>query len=276
MLYARIFIFSATEIIISLSFIYLLNIRIKKKERELYRQIVGVFALLALVFIARIVYGTGSIDRFSLTSTDLTDSILLLATYMLFVLLVFSLVVLINSRLLRDIGEYLKEREKLVLEFKRMASTDSLTGIYNRMKLEPLMTAEVLRSRRYGRLLSVLLIDIDHFKLVNDNYGHNIGDSVLRDVAAVLKDNIREADSLGRWGGEEFLIVAPETSTEGARKIGEKLREAVAGHRFIRDIKVTISVGVATLMADEWEDDMVRRADEAMYQAKNSGRNRIV
>ena len=273
---ARIIIFSVSIILISLNFIHLLNARIDKKQRGLYRQIVIVFVVLAVVYAARIMFRTGSIDRISLTVLNLTDKILILAIYMLFILLVFSLVIVINSRLLQDISEYLSERERLVQEFKRMASTDSLTGIYNRMKLEPIMTAEVLRSRRYGRMLSVLLIDIDHFKLVNDNYGHNIGDSVLRDVAAVLKENLREADSLGRWGGEEFLVVAPETSTEGARKIAEKLREAVAAHRFIRDIKVTISVGVASLMADEWEEDMVRRADEAMYMAKNAGRNRIV
>lgn len=175
-----------------------------------------------------------------------------------------------------DTSAYLRERENLVREFKRLVSTDGLTGIHNRMKVELLMTAEVLRSKRYGRLLSVLLIDVDHFKQVNDNYGHSIGDSVLRDVAAVLNDNIREADILGRWGGEEFLIVAPETDTDGALRFGEKLREAVERHRFIKDIRITISIGVATLMEGEWEDDMVRRADEAMYQAKESGRNRIV
>lgn len=276
LLYVRIFIFSVFAILTSLNFIYLLNFRIDKKQRSLYRQIVVVFVLLAVVYTVRIFLCTGSVDQVSLLSMGTGDKILILAIYILMILLVFSLVIVINNRLLVDISEYLTERERLVQEFKRMASTDGLTGIFNRMKLEPIMTAEVLRSRRYGRLLSILLVDIDHFKLVNDNYGHNIGDAVLRDVAAVLKENLREADSLGRWGGEEFLVVAPETSTDGARKIAEKLREAVASHRFIRDIKVTISVGVASLMADEWEEDMVRRADEAMYLAKNSGRNRIV
>ncbi|HPS57891.1 MAG TPA: diguanylate cyclase [Spirochaetota bacterium] len=276
LLNVRILIFSVSAIFISLNFIHLLNVRIDKKHRYLYRQIVVVFIILAVVYAARIIFRTGSIDQVSLAGMNLPDKLLILTILMLFILLVFSLVIVINSRLLHDISEYLSERERLVQEFKRMATTDSLTGIYNRMKLEPIMTAEVLRSRRYGRMLSVLLVDIDHFKLVNDNHGHNIGDSVLRDVAAVLKENLREADSLGRWGGEEFLVVAPETSTEGARKIAEKLREAVAAHKFIRDIKVTISVGVASLMADEWEEDMVRRADEAMYMAKNSGRNRIV
>jgi diguanylate cyclase (GGDEF)-like protein len=276
LLNARILIFSVFAILTSINFIYLLNFRIDKKQRSLYRQIVIVFVLLAVVYVTRIFLSTGSIDHVSLLSMGTGDKILILAIYILMILLVFSLVIVINNRLLVDISEYLTERERLVQEFKRMASTDGLTGIFNRMKLEPIMTAEVLRSRRYGRLLSVLLIDIDHFKLVNDNYGHNIGDAVLRDVAAVLKENLREADSLGRWGGEEFLVVAPETSTDGARKIAEKLREAVDSHKFIRDIKVTISVGVASLMADEWEEDMVRRADEAMYMAKNSGRNRIV
>lgn len=276
LLYARVLILSATEIIVSLNFIYLLNVRVKKKERKLYRMITGIFALVALVFIAMIVYGINTVDRFSLDNTDFIGSILLLVAYMLFVLLVFSFIVLINSRLFMDTSAYLRERENLVREFKRLASTDGLTGIHNRMKVELLMTAEVLRSKRYGRLLSVLLIDVDHFKQVNDNYGHSIGDSVLRDVAAVLNDNIREADILGRWGGEEFLIVAPETDTDGALRFGEKLREAVERHRFIKDIRITISIGVATLMEGEWEDDMVRRADEAMYQAKESGRNRIV
>lgn len=273
---SRILVFSLAVILISLNFLYLLRYRVNKKQRDLYRPMMIVFILLAVISTLRILLVSGNDDRMFLFSAYTSDKILVLLQYMLFILLVFSLLFIINSRLLKDIGEYLSERERLVQEFKRMATTDGLTGIYNRMKLEPIMTAEVLRSRRYGRLMSILLIDIDHFKLVNDNYGHNIGDAVLRDVAAVLKENLRDADSLGRWGGEEFLVVAPETSTEGARKIAEKLRHAVASHKFIREIKVTISVGVASLMADEWEEDMVRRADEAMYVAKNSGRNRIV
>ena len=273
---ARIIIFSGSALLISLNFVYLLIFRLDKKQRPLYRETGFLFIIFAIVYALRIFLALGLDDNAVFFNSGAGDRLLVLASYMLVVLLVFSLLIVINSRLFRDINAYLAERERLVLEFKRMASTDSLTGIYNRMKLEPIMTAAVLRSRRYGRMLSVLLVDIDHFKLVNDNYGHNIGDAVLRDVAAVLKENLREADSLGRWGGEEFLVVAPETSTEGARAIAEKLRDAVANHSFIRDIKVTISVGVASLLNDEWEDDMVRRADEAMYMAKNSGRNRIV
>lgn len=270
----RIVVFSSVMIIVALHFIYLFW-KLDKKTRKMFYEITTVFALFVIVYSIRLIVALNSPDHIVFYQSSSTDLAIVVVSQMLYILLTFSFVIVINNRLISDLNENVAERENLVREFKRMASIDALTGIYNRMKLEPILTAEVLRSKRYGRKLSVLLIDIDHFKLVNDKYGHNIGDSVLRDVAAVLKDNLRDPDQLGRWGGEEFLVVVPETSGDSAMIIAEKLRSAVEGRKFIMDISVTISIGIASLDEGEWEEDVIRRADQAMYRAKNAGRNRI-
>ena len=203
------------------------------------------------------------------------DAILIIISQMLGITLTFSVVMMINGRLFYELNLYSEDREKMVGELHRLATTDNLTGIYNRMKVELLLTAEVLRSRRYNRPLSVILIDVDMFKSVNDTYGHLIGDTVLKDIARLLKENIRESDYIGRWGGEEFIVINPETTIRGAVSVAEKLRKSIALHTFNTVGAKTISLGVATLQEEEWEEDMLKRADKALYLAKRNGRNRV-
>jgi diguanylate cyclase (GGDEF)-like protein len=160
----------------------------------------------------------------------------------------------------------------------RMAITDGLTNICNRKQLDTLLAEEVPRAQRYGRELSLLMLDIDYFKAINDNYGHLTGDSVLRALAAILQKRLRPNDKLGRYGGEEFCAILPETALASAAKIGEELRTLVAEHRFMaesQEIKVTISVGAAVLGNGMGPTDLCRRADEMLYRAKHAGRNRV-
>jgi diguanylate cyclase (GGDEF)-like protein len=136
----------------------------------------------------------------------------------------------------------------------------------------------VPRAQRYNRDLALLMLDIDYFKAINDNYGHLTGDSVLRALAAILQKRLRPNDKLGRYGGEEFCAILPETALPSAVKIGEELRALVAEHRFMaesQEIRVTISVGAAVLSGTMGPTDLCRRADEMLYRAKNSGRNRV-
>ncbi|MFW6350429.1 MAG: GGDEF domain-containing protein [Thiohalospira sp.] len=170
-------------------------------------------------------------------------------------------------------------RKRLEEELRRAATTDPLTGLANRQHLLDLAREEVVRARRYGHPLSLLMLDVDHFKRVNDTHGHAVGDEVLRAVAGTCRTSLRETDHLGRTGGEEFIAVLPETDAEGARRLGERLRTAVAAlepPRRPADRPVTLSVGVVTLRPEEDLDALMLRVDDRMYAAKAAGRDAVV
>ncbi len=160
----------------------------------------------------------------------------------------------------------------------RMTVTDGLTDLANRKQLDSLLEEEIPRAQRHGRELALLMIDIDHFKNVNDTHGHLTGDSVLRGLAAILQRRLRPSDRLGRYGGEEFCAILPETPLHNAAKIAEDLRALVEAHAFIaedKDIRVTISAGVGVLQRGMTVADLYRTADEMLYKAKRSGRNKV-
>jgi len=159
-----------------------------------------------------------------------------------------------------------------------MTITDGLTDVSNKKQLDTVLRKEIPRAARHERELSILMIDIDHFKDVNDTYGHLAGDSVLRDLANILQKRLRPDDELGRYGGEEFCAILPETALEGAVKIGEELRRLVEEHAFMvegEQIKVTISIGVSELQKTMDMKAFYKSADEMLYQAKRSGRNKV-
>ncbi|BCD59935.1 MULTISPECIES: GGDEF domain-containing protein [unclassified Nitratiruptor] len=160
------------------------------------------------------------------------------------------------------------------IKFEEMATVDKLTGLYNRHKFQEIAESEIKRSHRHKRPLSVILFDIDHFKKINDTYGHDIGDAVLQELAKIIKKNIRKYDYAIRWGGEEFLILAPETDEKQAFAMAEKLRKAVESHTFPEVGKVTISLGVASVDPNESIDQAIKKADNALYSSKLGGRNK--
>jgi diguanylate cyclase (GGDEF)-like protein len=156
---------------------------------------------------------------------------------------------------------------------------DGLTGLYNFQAFQDMIEKEFYRAKRYGLPLSLLLIDIDNFKKVNDTYGHQAGDEVLRNVARRLNASLRKSDSAARYGGEEFAIVLTETALEGALPVAERLRTSVCATAIAYDkhqIPVTVSIGVASLTADfdGSKVELINRADGALYEAKNTGKNR--
>ena len=159
---------------------------------------------------------------------------------------------------------------------EHLSVTDNLTGLFNRQKLGEVFENELLRSKRFGQPFSVILLDIDHFKQVNDKHGHQTGDQVLLSVARLLADKTRETDTVGRWGGEEFLMICPHTELPGALILAEKIRAAISTHDFPVIHGVTVSLGVSTCRADDGIDELIARADAALYQAKHDGRNQVV
>lgn len=156
-----------------------------------------------------------------------------------------------------------------------ISELDSLTGLKNRRAIDRVIKNELDRSSRYGTPISILLIDVDHFKRVNDTYGHNIGDKVLTEISEVLGENIRSTDSVARWGGEEFLIIAANTSLEEAMKFGEKIRGKIEEFNFTKIERLTVSIGISQHRPGESFNKLYERVDEALYSAKEKGRNRV-
>lgn len=174
----------------------------------------------------------------------------------------------------RDITEHKQNEEAL----KRLANTDGLTGVLNRRRFMELARQEVARSQRYGGALALIMLDVDHFKVVNDSFGHEVGDEVLVSLAQVCRKVLRQVDLFGRVGGEEFMALLPETDQEAAALVAERLREALAGHQVSDSqpqVRVTISLGVARLSPEMRLNDLMKAADDAMYRAKQKGRHRV-
>ena len=170
---------------------------------------------------------------------------------------------------------------RLHSEMQRLSQIDPLTGLYNRRGLDERMQVEILRAKRYRHPLSVVMIDIDQFKRYNDTHGHLEGDIILKQVAELLRNHVRETDVVARYGGEEFLLLLPETTEAAAREVAEKIRTAVSEQPFPHtgiapESKLTISLGVATSSADLSEArELISKADHALYGAKQAGRNRV-
>ncbi|MCW8276783.1 GGDEF domain-containing protein [Pseudomonas sp. PCH199] len=158
------------------------------------------------------------------------------------------------------------------------ALRDPLTDTGNRIAMDQTLQREIEVSRRHQQPLSLLMLDIDHFKLINDTHGHSVGDDVLKAVAASIKSQLRNVDMVFRYGGEEFLVLLSNTTREAAAIVGERLRFAVQAEEYIADgrtIELTISLGCSTLLPGESADSLLRRADNALYIAKREGRNRL-
>ena len=160
-------------------------------------------------------------------------------------------------------------------QLKTLSITDQLTQLYNRLKLDEVLNYEIARSKRDETPLTVAIIDIDHFKSVNDTYGHQIGDTVLIGVSQIMLKNTRSTDILGRWGGEEFMLILPNTSPENAYEYADQLRQAIAAADFNPVKQITISIGLASCTQFNCASALVELADNALYEAKENGRNRV-
>lgn len=194
---------------------------------------------------------------------------------------VFYLLTMAIAYVMMAMIRFLRHSEaRLEDELRRQATHDSLTGLYNRGRLNELAAREMALARRHRRPLAVLMLDIDRFKLVNDTYGHDVGDHVIRRLADVCRSQVREIDHVGRFGGEEFVCILPETGRDAALACAERLRTAIEAQRVESargEVRFTASIGVALYDDPDagWEE-LLKDADAALYRAKQEGRNRVV
>ncbi len=158
---------------------------------------------------------------------------------------------------------------------ERLSTTDALTELSNRRRLDDFFEQAIIQASRYQRPLSILIFDIDHFKRVNDEFGHQVGDRLLQQLARLTRERVRETDLLGRWGGEEFLIICPETDLTGARRLAELLHQVIGEHEFTAIHHLSCSFGVAQWQDGETAAQLFRRGDDALYRAKAAGRDRV-
>ncbi len=166
------------------------------------------------------------------------------------------------------------EQEKT--NIKKLAEYDALTNIYNRVKLNEVIDGLIYRANRYDLKFSIILLDIDHFKAINDTHGHNVGDKVLIELARLINMSLRESDTFARWGGEEFMIVSESSSRQQASKLASRLRKEVSEHPFHMVGKVTCSFGVTEFKVGDKPSLLFERVDKALYEAKDNGRNQVV
>ncbi len=169
----------------------------------------------------------------------------------------------------------LREFQETLTELEVMAKTDKLTGVSNRAKFDEIISYTIEYIKRYQSTASLILIDIDFFKNINDVYGHLTGDKVLKEIAQTLNTSIRNVDTLARWGGEEFIILLSQTTLAAAQKLAERIRERIYEHDFEIDHRVSISLGVTEYIDGDTVDTWIQRADDALYLAKRHGRNRV-
>lgn len=179
--------------------------------------------------------------------------------------LVILTVVIYKNRSIKSLNKKLKE----------LSITDNLTQLYNRNKIDEVLKSEANRSNRFESSFAVIMIDIDHFKSVNDIHGHQMGDTILKEFAEILQSNLRKTDTVGRWGGEEFILICSETDLKGATSLADNIREKIATYPFLLGEQKTASFGISMYKKDDDIKDLIKRADDALYKAKANGRNKV-
>lgn len=181
----------------------------------------------------------------------------------------------INETLELEVKKRTKELEKTLDKLKKVSITDKLTGVYNRHYLDSLLedTAKIIK--RYENNYGVIILDLDKFKDINDNFGHHAGDVVLKEFAQLLKNSIRETDIIGRWGGDEFLLLVPFTTKDSILVLANHIRNIIECYKFSYINKLTISLGITIIKRNDTEESLISRADKALYKAKKEGKNKV-
>lgn len=185
-----------------------------------------------------------------------------------------SLELLVNKRTKELEESHIKLKEKII-QVEYSSTHDSLTKIYNRAMYEELLDLEISRAIRYKHPLSIVMLDIDNFKYFNDMHGHSVADKVLVLLAEFLANNIRDSDSIARWGGEEFIIIFPNTTVKEAYVKAETIREKIDKSLIYENLKITCSFGVVSYIESDDKDSLFKRVDDTLYKAKNNGRNKV-
>ena len=204
---------------------------------------------------------------------NLAWKISIAAIFLIILVIYWNRKIIKANDLLKNAKKDIEEKNKLL---EKLSITDELTKIYNRRKLDELLQSELNRCERFSHTFSVAILDIDHFKKINDTYGHQMGDKVLIEIADTLKTHMRKTDYVGRFGGEEFVIICPESDKNGIYKLMENIRKDIQNHDFKGVGQVTASFGISILKEKDNIESLLKRADIALYQAKAAGRNKVV
>ena len=244
-----------------LPFVYILSFLILRTKRALL--------LSSIFFLATLIIGAASIIHFIAAGQAFPNMPLLIQVYFasIFYIGVLYLVTRIKDHY---VSEHLRAGD-----LSKLAMIDSLTQVDNRRLLTQVLKEDVARVERDGRPLSVILFDLDRFKTINDSYGHNTGDEVLRQVACQIRQVIRTSDPFGRWGGDEFLVLATNTDGQQAVELAQRMRENLENCDFGSAGRVTASFGISTYQCGDTPETLIRRADMGLYKAKSRGRNRV-
>ncbi|MDG1752039.1 MAG: GGDEF domain-containing protein [Thalassotalea sp.] len=227
---------------------------------------------------------SGLTFRYAIISACISSAILLIPSYFFirpFDIYVMHVFWISCSFSFGFLGALIFDRSRKAIfisqqDLHHLAITDPLTGIFNRNQLNKTVSQEIGRAHRYEKTFGFLMIDVDHFKRINDNFGHDEGDNILKSIARLLSRSLRENDTLIRWGGEEFVAIAVEIDEENLTLLCEKLRQKVEGMHFDSVGQVTISIGATLFSNNDSQDELLARADKALYQAKAKGRNTSV
>ncbi|QOP41407.1 sensor domain-containing diguanylate cyclase [Sulfurimonas marina] len=181
----------------------------------------------------------------------------------------------LNEKLEQKVIERTKELTIALQQMEKLSITDKLTNLYNRYKIEEVLNSEIHRAQRYDTHFGLLMLDIDKFKNINDNYGHIQGDKILQEFSNILKNYIRESDSVGRWGGEEFLVITPISSQEAIITFADRLRKVIEEHNFDTVGNITVSIGATIYQKGSTIESLIAKADNGLYASKNNGRNSV-
>jgi len=181
----------------------------------------------------------------------------------------------INKELETIVSQRTKELQEKNEQLQKISVTDKLTGLFNRLKLDEVLEFEINRSDRFNHSFGIIILDIDDFKSVNDTYGHQMGDYILKTMASIIEHNIRKTDVVGRWGGEEFMVICPENSKEETVLVAEKIRKSLESYTYETVGSKTASLGVSIYTKDMGINNLISKADEALYRSKKSGKNQV-
>lgn len=286
-LYLSIELFSTSNINLSLPatpFIFILAL-----VWIIYKQgILPALILSLLISGTAIYYTVGGIGPFSIFLEKETTIYLQEFIFLLFIITIFvgALHKEIDDskeelkKLNKTLENKVEEKTKSLVEANekliQLASKDTLTNIYNRRMIDEYISQETTKSKRHKSDFSLMILDIDYFKETNDKYGHQVGDEILIQICNIISNNIRESDIFGRWGGEEFILLLPQTNLDNAYIVAENLRNKIENHSFEKVGQKTISIGISQFDNIEDTKQFIKRADDAMYKAKNSGRNKVL
>lgn len=274
----RLILFTSLILPVFIHTVWIIMVSADHKNRKFAFGVGIVHILYSIDFILRALHGTLNGEIPDYFNTPLDDTFFVIISLLLMIVLTSSLEYMLGMKLMDQIDAYIEEKDLLLNQTEILAATDPLTQLYNRRKIETIIQNRIEDYQHFGIPFTLLIADIDHFKKLNDTYGHDIGDQALIHVTKILRKNIRNTDSLGRWGGEEFIILLNNAPLETGFGIGQKLVEQISQSKCAhlkKDDTITISIGIAEMKTDTTINHLIKEADDALYKAKNLGRNRI-